>query len=68
MLEVERHYRPAEAAKILSVHPETVLRWLRAGDLAPVVYISPRDIRIPAGSINTFLEQRTVRRGSHALS
>lgn len=68
MIEVERHYRPAEAAEMLSVHPETVLRWLRSGKLAPVVYISAKDIRIPAGTINSFLHQRTVRRGVLALA
>jgi predicted site-specific integrase-resolvase len=68
MIEVERHYRTTEAAEILSVHPRTIQGWVRAGDLAPVVYISPKDIRIPASTINSFLGHRTVRRGALALA
>lgn len=67
MNEVERHYRTKEAAALLSVHVKTLGRWIASGDLAPVVAISQRDIRIPASSLSRFLSHRTIKRGAAAL-
>ena len=67
MKEVEKHYRTKEAATLIGVHPKTLGRWIRIGDIAPVVAISQTDIRIPAGVLQTFLDQRTIRRGKSAL-
>lgn len=67
MKEVEKHYRTREAAALIGVHLRTLQQWVQDGDIAPVVAISQRDIRIPASVLQTFLDHRTLRRGSSAL-
>ncbi len=67
MKEVEKHYRTREAAQLLGVHLRTIQQWVKSGDLAPVVQLALRDVRIPASSLQTFLDHRTIRRGASAL-
>jgi predicted site-specific integrase-resolvase len=59
---IEKCYRVRDVAGLLSVHPRTVARWVERGDLGPVVAVSPRDTRIPASSLSTWIRHRTIRR------
>ena len=67
MKEIEKHYKTKEAAALIGVHPRTLANWIASGQLGPVVAISQRDTRIPASVLQTFLDQRTIRRGAAAL-
>ena len=67
MKEVEKHYRTREAASILGVHLRTIQQWVKSGEIAPVVQLGLRDVRIPATALQTFLDHRTLRRGVSAL-
>lgn len=63
---IEKHYRCAEAADLLSVHPRTLTRWIGDGTISPVVFLSEKESRIPASVLARFIEQRTVRRAPQA--
>ena len=67
MKEVEKHYKTREAASLLGVHLRTIQQWVKSGELAPVVQLGLRDVRIPATALQTFLDDRTLRRGASAL-
>lgn len=67
MIQVEQHYRTREAAALLGVHVKTLGRWILRGEIAPVVSLSARDIRIPASVLQRFLDHRTLHRGAAAL-
>ena len=61
-MEVEKHHRMREAAALLGVCRNTVLRWINSGELGPVIAVSMRDFRIPASVLLRFIEQREVGR------
>ncbi len=67
MVEVERHYKTREAANLVGVHLRTVQQWVKNGDIAPVVQLGLRDVRIPATALQRFLDNRTLKRGAAAL-
>jgi excisionase family DNA binding protein len=52
--EKKAYYAPAEIARILAVHPSTVLDWIHRGRLF-AHRLSPRVFRIPLGSFMQFL-------------
>ena len=68
MIEVEKHYRTREAAALLSVHVNTMRKWIMSGEISPVVSISQTDIRIPATVLQGFLQARQLKRGASSLA
>jgi excisionase family DNA binding protein len=56
-----RFVTPAEAATVLRVSPDTVLRLISAGTL-PAIRVSPRLIRIPAPAFEAYQAGRTPKR------
>jgi excisionase family DNA binding protein len=56
MEDAQLAYTPAEAAKLCAVHPETVRRWIRSGDL-PALSIG-RDWRISKVELARFWRSR----------
>lgn len=59
-MEVEKHHRMREAAALLGVCRDTVLRWINSGELGPVIAVSMRDFRIPASVLQRFIEHREI--------
>ena len=57
---IERHYKTAELAELLSVHEETVLRLARRGELRSVRVGSER--RFPESAIRDYLERTSEKR------
>lgn len=64
---VEPHYSAEETAKLLSVTVRTIWNYVEVGDrsggsdgIFPVVKLSHKVVRIPASSINRFLNARTI--------
>lgn len=53
-------YSPLELARIVGVHPSTVLNWIRSGRVYGV-RLSPRVYRIPLASAMRLLEPERVR-------
>jgi excisionase family DNA binding protein len=51
---LEEHLTPAEVAERLRLHPETVLRRVRAGGF-PRAFFLGRVWRIPAGDVETWI-------------
>ena len=56
-----RFVTPAEAATVLRVSTDTVLRLISAGTL-PAIRVSPRLIRIPAPAFEAYQAGRTPKR------
>jgi excisionase family DNA binding protein len=56
-----RFLTPAEAATVLRVSTDTVLRLISAGTL-PAIRVSPRLIRIPAPAFEAYQAGRTPKR------
>lgn len=54
---IERHYKTAEVAELLSVHTETVLRLAQRGELLSVRIGNDR--RYPESAIRDFLDRHT---------
>lgn len=57
------HYTPTEVALLLRVHVSTVREWIREDALRKVVNLGSSvrpDYRVPASSINAFLDVRRV--------
>jgi len=54
---IERHYKTAEVAELLSVHTETVLRLAQRGEIRSVRIGNDR--RYPESAIREFLERNT---------
>lgn len=54
---IERHYKTAEVAELLSVHTETVLRLAQRGEIRSVRI--GHDRRYPESAIRDFLERNT---------
>lgn len=59
---IERHYRTAEIAELLSCHPETILRLAQQGRLRSVRI--GHDRRYPESAVQDFLAANTE--GGHA--
>lgn len=57
---VEEQYSPAQAADKLQVNRATIRRWIKAGKIKPVRHLGRKCVRIPASSINAFLEANTI--------
>jgi excisionase family DNA binding protein len=55
---LEKYYTPDEVGELLSVTPQTVKRWARAGKLN-VVYLNQKNMRIKESELEAFLEQQT---------
>lgn len=47
-------YTPAEVARLLRVHPRTILNWVREGRLS-AIRLSPRVYRIPRAAMVKYL-------------
>jgi excisionase family DNA binding protein len=54
---IERHYKTAEVAELLSVHTETVLRLAQRGEIRSVRI--GHDRRYPESAIREFLDRHT---------
>jgi excisionase family DNA binding protein len=59
---IERHYRTAELAELLSLHPETIRREAASGRLASVRV--GRDRRYPESAVKEWLESSKDRRAA----
>lgn len=55
-----RHYTPLEVAQMIGVDRETVLRFVRSGQLA-AVRLGHRTVRIGASDLEAFLNARRAR-------
>lgn len=63
-VKVEQHYSEDDVARLLNVSRRTVRRWLKRGretagveGLYPTVRLAANMVRIPASTLETFLEQ-----------
>jgi excisionase family DNA binding protein len=50
-----------EVAKQLSVHPDTIRRWIRSGEIKAVNLGGPAGYRISQSELNRFIRDRTGR-------
>lgn len=57
-------YSPAEVAKLIDVHPTTILNYIRDGKLY-AIRLSERTIRIPARSVLKLLAPEEARAPRH---
>jgi len=55
-----------DAAKQIQVHPETIRRWLRSGELIGVLLSRQSGYRIRQSVLNQFLEERGTEMGKAA--
>ena len=53
---IEEHYTADEVARRLKLTKGTVLLMLKPGKIWPIAKVNPRVIRIPASSVNRFLQ------------
>ena len=63
---IERHYRTAEVAELLSCHPETILRLAQRGQLRSVRI--GHDRRYPESAVQEFLDANTEGRPARVAS
>ena len=47
-----------DVAKRLGVHPDTVRKWIRSGELEAIVLGGPAGYRIPQDALDKFLRER----------
>ena len=58
--DVEEHYTYKQVASLLNLHPDSVRRLVHTGRLVPVRVLSRQIVRIPASTVNRFLERRSI--------
>lgn len=51
-----------EVAKRLSVHEETVRRWIRSGEIEAIDLAGPAGYRISQAELNRFIRERATKR------
>jgi len=51
-----------EVAKRLSVHVDTIRRWIRSGELEAIDLGGPAGYRISQGELNRFIRERVTKR------
>jgi len=56
---IEEHYTAAQLAERLGLNVDTVLTMFKPGKIWPVVRLNARVIRVPASSVNRYLEAHT---------
>jgi excisionase family DNA binding protein len=56
----EKLYTVRQAAELLGMHPESVYREIRAGNIR-VEKLGPRRTRIPESELARFVEERTAK-------
>lgn len=59
--EIPAYFSPADLAARLSLHPETIYRAIRAGQMPEAVFIG-RVWRIPAAAVAAWLDERRPHR------
>lgn len=64
VVQAERVYSVQEVAALIAVDPQTVRRWLRAGDLAGTVLGDKSGWRIVGADLIAFWEARSNRGGA----
>lgn len=57
---MEEYLSPTEISKLFNVSPITVRRWIKRGNLK--AYKLSKDIRVNKSDLNSFLEQRRVKK------
>jgi len=60
MVEVNRWYTIAEIVEMLSVHEQTVRRWLKTGELRGTLLGRKAGYRIQGSDLQAFLDARAV--------
>jgi excisionase family DNA binding protein len=66
LITMEKLYTVNEAAGLLSMHPESVCREIRSGEIQ-VEKLSPRRTRIPESELKRFIAERSVRYRPYGL-
>ena len=61
MVEVNRWYTIAEIVNMLSVHEQTVRRWLKSGELRGTLLGRKAGYRVQGTDLQAFLETRAVK-------
>ena len=57
---VEQHYTVAEVAKLVGLTYQTMLLKVQRGEFSRVRRLSRKAVRIPASSVNAWLERHTM--------
>lgn len=52
-----------EVAKRLSVHVDTIRRWIRSGEIGAIDLGGPAGYRITQAELNRFIRERATKRG-----
>lgn len=53
-------YTVESIAKLLSVHPETVRKWIKSGEMRAIKLGGPAGYRISQSALNQFLRERNT--------
>jgi len=61
VVEVNRWYTIAEIVDMLSVHEQTVRRWLKSGELRGTLLGRKAGYRVQGNDLQAFLETRAVK-------
>ena len=54
----ETLYTVEEIAKLLSVHPETIRKWIKSGEMRAIKLGGPAGYRISQSALDQFLRER----------